>query len=102
MMLLGWAVHGQTATPPLRPADQVSPPATTELASHDASPESPEEASEVRADDMTAQQAAYHAQDQFGGRVLSVKLEDGDDGPYYQVKLLKHGQVRVVRINTRH
>ncbi|MDA3919602.1 MAG: PepSY domain-containing protein [Salinisphaera sp.] len=43
--------------------------------------------------------AAQRARQQYGGRVLNVVLEHGPSGPYYQVKLLDRGRVRVVHIN---
>lgn len=99
MMLLGWAVHGQAAAA-VQQADQANPPAGPEQGAHEANSKTPRDKPESGTHAMTAQQAAYRALEQFDGRVLSVKLEDGDDEPYYQVKLLKHGQVRVVEVNT--
>ena len=50
---------------------------------------------------ITPEQAAQRARDRFGGRVLNVILERGPGGPYYRVKLLEHGRVRVVDIDAR-
>ncbi|MGB7757497.1 MAG: PepSY domain-containing protein [Salinisphaera sp.] len=50
---------------------------------------------------ITPEQAAQRARDRFGGRVLNVILEHGPGGPYYRVKLLEHGRVRVVDIDAR-
>lgn len=41
--------------------------------------------------------AARWAQQRYGGRVLGVELVR-DGAPYYRVKLLRNGNVRVVRI----
>ncbi|HET7313339.1 PepSY domain-containing protein [Salinisphaera sp.] len=49
----------------------------------------------------TPEQAAQRARARFGGRVLNVILEHGPGGPYYRVKLLKNGRVRVVDIDAR-
>lgn len=46
-------------------------------------------------------EAARRARHKYGGRVLNVILEQGASGPYYRVKLLDGGRVRVVRINAR-
>lgn len=48
---------------------------------------------------MTAEQAASQARDKYNGRVLSVTLEHDQDDPYYRVKILKQGRVRVVTID---
>ncbi|WP_423822639.1 PepSY domain-containing protein [Salinisphaera sp. SPP-AMP-43] len=45
--------------------------------------------------------AAERARQRFGGRVLNVVLERGPGGPYYRVKILEHGRVRVVDIDAR-
>ncbi|MCO6441913.1 MAG: hypothetical protein J5I81_12720 [Nitrococcus mobilis] len=42
-------------------------------------------------------EAARRAQQRYGGRVLGVELAR-DGAPYYRVKLLRNGNVRVVRI----
>jgi hypothetical protein len=42
-------------------------------------------------------EAARQAQERYGGRVLSVELVRAGT-PYYRVKLLRNGNVRVVRI----
>lgn len=42
-------------------------------------------------------EAARQAQQRYGGRVLSVELVRAG-APYYRVKLLRNGNVRVVRI----
>lgn len=48
--------------------------------------------------DLSPNQAADRARDKYGGRVLNVLLEHGPSGPYYRVKLLDSGRVRVVHI----
>ncbi|AWN15169.1 hypothetical protein SALB1_0962 [Salinisphaera sp. LB1] len=50
---------------------------------------------------ITPEQAAQRARHRFGGRVLNVILEHGPGGPYYRVKLLENGRVRVVDIDAR-
>lgn len=47
---------------------------------------------------VSAAQAARAARHEYGGKVLSVILAANDDTPYYQVKLLSSGQVRVVHV----
>lgn len=47
-------------------------------------------------------EAARRASREYGGRVLNVALEDGPGGPYYRVKLLDGGRVRVVHVEARH
>jgi uncharacterized membrane protein YkoI len=47
-------------------------------------------------------EAARRASREYGGRVLNVVLEDGPGGPYYRVKLLDGGRVRVVHVEARH
>lgn len=47
---------------------------------------------------VSAAQAARAARREYGGKVLGVILEAQDQSPYYQVKLLSGGQVRVVRV----
>lgn len=47
-------------------------------------------------------EAAQRASREYGGRVLNVVLEDGPGGPYYRVKLLDGGRVRVVHVEARH
>lgn len=47
-------------------------------------------------------EAARRASREYGGRVLNVVLEDGPGGPYYRVKLLNGGRVRVVHVEARH
>lgn len=48
---------------------------------------------------LTPYEAADRARDQYGGRVLNVVLEHGPSGPYYRVKLLDGGRVRVVHVS---
>lgn len=50
---------------------------------------------------ISPEQAAQRARKHFGGRVLNVVLEQGPGGPYYRVKLLERGRVRVVDIDAR-
>lgn len=45
------------------------------------------------------EQAAERARARFGGRVLNVILDQGPSGPYYRVKLLQNGRVRVVDVD---
>ncbi|MES1923887.1 hypothetical protein [Salinisphaera sp. T31B1] len=47
-------------------------------------------------------EAARRASREYGGRVLNVVLEDGPGGPYYRVKLLDGGRVRIVHVEARH
>lgn len=47
-------------------------------------------------------EAARRASSEYGGRVLNVVLEHGPGGPYYRVKLLDGGRVRVVHVEARH
>lgn len=51
--------------------------------------------------ELAPAQAARQARRQYGGRVLNVVLEQGPSGPYYRVKLLDEGRVRVVDIQAR-
>ena len=53
------------------------------------------------APNMAPGAAARRAQRRYGGRVLSVALEDGPGGSYYRVKLLDDGRVRVVHVEAR-
>lgn len=49
---------------------------------------------------VSAQEAARAAQARYGGKVLSVKMKQPPgERPYYRVKLLSNGHVRVVRID---
>lgn len=49
---------------------------------------------------ISAEEAARRAQSRYGGKVLSIELRQTPDGkPYYRVKLLSNGDVRVVRID---
>ncbi len=43
-------------------------------------------------------QAARSARDQYGGKVLGVTLASEARAPYYRVKLLEGGSVRVVHV----
>lgn len=47
-------------------------------------------------------EAARRASREYGGRVLNVVLEEGPGGPYYRVKLLDGGRVRIVHVEARH
>ncbi|GEM_PF-3302406 len=47
---------------------------------------------------ISAKQAAKRAQQQYGGRVLSVSLRDNSGDPFYAVKLIKNGQVKIIYI----
>jgi len=55
-----------------------------------------------RAPQLSAFEAADRARDEYGGRVLNVRLEHGPSGPYYRVKLLDGGRVRVVHVDADH
>lgn len=48
--------------------------------------------------DMTAAEAARKARRQFGGKVLSVSQAGSGQDVHFNVRLLKDGNVRVVRI----
>lgn len=50
---------------------------------------------------ISADTAARRAQSRYGGKVLSVRLVRKGQGaaPFYRVKLLSDGNVRVVRIS---
>ncbi len=55
---------------------------------------------EAREDVISREAAALEAQAHYGGRVLSVELERPDSGPpFYRVKLLSNGNVRVVNVD---
>jgi uncharacterized membrane protein YkoI len=48
---------------------------------------------------ISSETAALRAQARYGGRVLSVQLERPAAGaPFYRVKLLSNGNVRVVHV----
>lgn len=48
---------------------------------------------------MTSEDAARIAQQEHGGKVLGVELrEPNDRPPFYRVKLLQKGKVRIVRV----
>lgn len=47
---------------------------------------------------LSPEQAADRAREEYGGRVLNVVLEHGSSGPYYRVKLLDGGRVRVAHV----
>ena len=48
---------------------------------------------------ISSDEAVKRARKRFGGKVLSVRLESPPNAaPYYRVKLLSNGHVRVVRI----
>ena len=52
--------------------------------------------------EITAEEAARRAKEKYGGKVLSSRLVDpGDKPPYFRVKLISDGTVRVVRIENR-
>lgn len=48
------------------------------------------------------EEAAQRARQRFGGRVLDVTLARSPDGPYYRIRILEHGRVRIVDIDARH
>jgi uncharacterized membrane protein YkoI len=51
---------------------------------------------------VSPEAAALQAQARHGGRVLSVQLERPSGGaPFYRVKLLSNGNVRVVTVDAR-
>jgi|GEM_PF-6426805 len=47
---------------------------------------------------VSAAQAARNAHEEYGGRILNVTLNKDNEPPYYRVKLLRNGHVRVVHI----
>lgn len=47
---------------------------------------------------ISPSEAVRRAQQRHGGRVLSVELRGSGENAYYEVKLIKDGVVRVVRI----
>lgn len=48
---------------------------------------------------ISAREAARIAQEQYGGKVLSVELRQPQNAPpYYLIKLLTNGNVREVRV----
>lgn len=47
---------------------------------------------------VSASQAARAARRKYGGKVLSVMLDTDAKAPYYRIKLLSAGQVRVVHV----
>lgn len=47
---------------------------------------------------ITPAQAARAARNVYGGRVLGVRLETDVKPPYYRVRLIKKGKMRVVRV----
>ena len=52
--------------------------------------------------EISAEEAARRAKEQYGGKVLSSRLVDPSDQPaYFRVKLISDGTVRVVRIENR-
>ncbi len=52
--------------------------------------------------EISAEEAARRAKKKYGGKVLSSRLVDpGDQPPYFRVKLISNGTVRVVRIENR-
>lgn len=56
----------------------------------------------VQAQQISAEEAARRAKEQYGGKVLSSRLVDpGDQPSYFRVKLISDGTVRVVRIENR-
>ncbi|MDQ7015660.1 MAG: hypothetical protein Q9N68_04705 [Gammaproteobacteria bacterium] len=56
----------------------------------------------VNAKQLNREQAAHQAQHQYGGKVLSVRLKKPvNKAPFYAIKLLKQGRVRIVRIKKR-
>lgn len=48
---------------------------------------------------VSAAQAARTARQEYGGKVLGVILEEDAHAPYYRVKLLDGGRVRVVHVS---
>ncbi|MGI9302739.1 MAG: PepSY domain-containing protein [Gammaproteobacteria bacterium] len=52
---------------------------------------------------ISAEEAAGRAQAEYGGgKILSVHLRKPDGkSPYYKIKLLQDGNVRIVKINAR-
>ncbi|HLQ85853.1 MAG TPA: PepSY domain-containing protein [Salinisphaeraceae bacterium] len=56
----------------------------------------------VKTVNISAAEAAHAARSEYGGRILGVNLEEDVERPYYRVKLLRNGQLRVVYINAHH
>jgi uncharacterized membrane protein YkoI len=78
LMSLVW-VNGLHAQPLLNPGGNFVPQSEQEV--------------------ISGETAALRAQARYGGRVLSVQLERPDAGPpFYRVKLLSNGNVRVVNV----
>ena len=47
-------------------------------------------------------QAISEAVGRYGGEVLSARIRQGEgDNPFYEIRLISNGQVRVVRIDAR-
>ena len=56
----------------------------------------------VQNQEISAEEAARRAKKLYGGKVLSSRFVDpGDEPPYFRVKLISDGTVRVVRIENR-
>ncbi|WP_147418167.1 PepSY domain-containing protein [Salinisphaera sp. Q1T1-3] len=69
---------------------------------HDQNQQKPEaKANTGAAVGISSADAARIARQRAGGRVLNVVLEDGPGGPYYLVKILEQGRVRVVHVDAR-
>lgn len=66
---------------------------------HSAQLESP--APNHAAPQLSPLEAADQARDKYGGHVLNVVLEHDSSGPYYRVKLLDKGRVRVTHVSAR-
>jgi len=50
---------------------------------------------------LSADEAARRAREKYGGKVLSVTLVNEGANPFYKVKLISDGTVRVVRVAAR-
>lgn len=90
-------VAASEATPPPRVMTLAS--ASDTEGQEQPRPSEPCQSSQKESPAQSTEEAASRARDEHNGRVLSVKLEHGQDGPYYRVKLLEQGRVRSVEID---
>lgn len=59
---------------------------------------SPNKRSQPQTINVSPAEAARAARRDYGGRILSVVLVTGAETPYYRVRLLSDGQLRVVHV----
>lgn len=88
------------AAAPAAAADQPSPPGSAAVPANarNANTENPNDQSSAVTINVTAAQAARAARLEYGGRILAVILVTDAESPYYRIKLLGNGQLRVVRV----